>query len=419
MFSRSKKPRSIVKLRQRAFYLLFACLLTVGMGQSLFFIILPPIARNLGLSETQVSLIFTLSAILWSIFSPFWGRKSDQIGRKPIILAGLLGFAVSTALFPIIIMQGLDGSWGIMTIFASMIMARMLFGFLGSGSVPATNAYIADRTKRKDRVSKLAAVGASFEIGRAVGPPIAGFLILFGAFVAFWSIAGLAFLAAVAVVFFLTERTPPQRDKKHTKVHLTDKRIVPFLIIGVALSFCHNLLQQTLTFYVMDSFAMKSIYEATQYAAGGFAMMAMATIFVQLAILQRFSLSVRTLLIWGAIICFASMTLVAFSSNYAILLVALALAGAGFGLLRAAITAGASLAVSLKEQGGAAGFVGGTGAAGVVFVPVFATPLYQINPSWPYMLGSAIMLIILLYIFLNSRFSSGKQQTSGSQSPDS
>ena len=62
--------------RRRGMILLFICLMALGMGQSLFFAIFPPVARDLGLNEVQVSAIFTLSAVLWVIMSPFWGRRS-------------------------------------------------------------------------------------------------------------------------------------------------------------------------------------------------------------------------------------------------------------------------------------------------------------------------------------------------------
>lgn len=82
--------------RKRAFVILFMCLLAVGMGQTLVFAVLPPITRKLGMGEFETTMIYSLSALLWVMTSAFWGRRSDVMGRKPVILIGLLGFAVST-----------------------------------------------------------------------------------------------------------------------------------------------------------------------------------------------------------------------------------------------------------------------------------------------------------------------------------
>ena len=59
-------------------------LFTVGLGQSFVFVIVPPLARDLGLSEVQISLVFAFSAIAWALTSASWGRASDKYGRRNI-----------------------------------------------------------------------------------------------------------------------------------------------------------------------------------------------------------------------------------------------------------------------------------------------------------------------------------------------
>ena len=79
----------------REFALLFACLVSVGMGQSMLFSVLPPAARGIGLTPFQVSTIFATSASLWVFVSPAWGRRSDVAGRRRVMMIGLLGYALS------------------------------------------------------------------------------------------------------------------------------------------------------------------------------------------------------------------------------------------------------------------------------------------------------------------------------------
>ena len=67
-------------------------LFTVGLGQSFVFVIVPPLARELGLSEVQTSSIFALSAIGWALTSAAWGRASDKYGRRnPCLRIGRSG----------------------------------------------------------------------------------------------------------------------------------------------------------------------------------------------------------------------------------------------------------------------------------------------------------------------------------------
>ena len=70
-------------------------LFTVGLGQSFVFVLVPPLARDLGLSEIQTSSIFAISAVAWALTSAFWGRTSDKYGRRNIAILGLLGYSIS------------------------------------------------------------------------------------------------------------------------------------------------------------------------------------------------------------------------------------------------------------------------------------------------------------------------------------
>ena len=84
--------------RKLGFRILFLAMFAIGTGQTLFIAVLPPYARGLGLSEVQVGFIFSLSALGWMVMSPFWGKKSDIIGRKTIIILGLVVYALATIL---------------------------------------------------------------------------------------------------------------------------------------------------------------------------------------------------------------------------------------------------------------------------------------------------------------------------------
>ena len=70
-------------------------LFTVGLGQSFVFVIVPPLARELGLSEVQTSLVFAFSAIAWALTSAAWGRASDKNVSLNIASLVLLAFSAS------------------------------------------------------------------------------------------------------------------------------------------------------------------------------------------------------------------------------------------------------------------------------------------------------------------------------------
>ena len=382
--------------RQRGFTLLFICLISVGMGQSLFLVLLPPEARDMGLTEVQVSAIFTLSAVLWIVMSPIWGRLSDVWGRKPIILIGLLGFCISTGGFGILLMLGQRGIFPLMAIYAMMIFTRGLFGMFGSGTPTAAQAYVADRTTREERTSGVAAIGAAFGMGTILGPGFAAALVGFHLLAPFFVLSVFAFGCVVALLFYLPERRRRHnRGNDKIKMKITDKRIRPFLFMGVAVSTIQAAVMQVATFFVIDTLYMDKL-DAVQIVGIGMMGMAMATLFAQLVIIPRANASVRSLLTYGILVNAVGIALLLLPMTQGLFVFGLTLQGLGMGLMRPAVAAGGSLAVTPKEQGAVAGFNSSTAAVGIIFVPIFVMPLYLIIPTAPFWLALVLTLMMLV-----------------------
>ena len=385
------------KERIRGMGLLFVCLMTLGMGHSLFFAIFPPLARALGLSEVQASAIFTLSAVLWVLMSPFWGRRSDVWGRKPVILLGLVGFGVSTGGLAILLVIGQQGWLPLMTLYVLMILIRSIFGLFGSGSPSAAQAYIADRTTREERTSGVAAIGAAFGMGTIIGPGFAAALAAVHLLAPFFAVAVFAICGAIAIALFLPERQKPAASRSDTpRLKMTDKRIRLFLFLGVAASTIGAAVMQVAAFFVMDTMQLSG-QETAQVVGVGMMGMAMATLFAQLVIIPRSNASVRALLVMGILInMFGIALLLIPMMNTGLFTVSLTLQGLGSGLMRPAVAAGGSLAVEPEEQGAVAGFNSSTAAVGFIFVPVVLMPLYLYSPTAPFWVAFIITGLMLL-----------------------
>ncbi|MBL4863950.1 MAG: MFS transporter [Rhodobiaceae bacterium] len=387
--------------RKRAFGILFVCLLSLGMGQSLFFAVLPPIARELGMTEFETTMIFSLSAFLWILTSAFWGSRSDLVGRKPIMLMGLIGFGVSTVGFAAVVMVGMWGWVSLGLMFPLLISVRAIFGIFGSGTMPAAQAYVADRTTRKERASGVASIGAAFGMGTVVGPGFAAALATLHILAPFFAVSVLAFGGAFFIWLLLPERTTPrqklaEKRKQRQRLKITDPRVLPWLTLGVVLSFGQSITMQLISFYFMSTFQVEGD-EAIQLVSVGLMAMAMATLFAQMVLIQRFDLSVQFLLRVGAMVMIVSFALLVVANSYGLFVSALALAGVGFGMLRPGLMAGASLSVSPHDQGAIAGLIGSTAATGHILNPFIAIPLYYyVAPQAPFILAMGLMVVILL-----------------------
>ena len=382
--------------RKRAFAILFVSLMCMGAGQSVMFAILPSLARQLGLTEFEASLPFVVSATIWVFSSGFWGEKSDRLGRKPIILMGLAAFGVSFGLFAGVASLGIARILPVFVAYPLMIAARSLYGLFGSGTSPAAQAYIVDRTTREERTQGVAGIGAAFGLGTTIGPGIGSALVVFGLFAPFYFTALVALASAAAIWFFLPERSAPRMklERRQHTLHWHDRRVWPFILFGVGISTVGAIPIQTVGYLFIDVLHFSPDI-APQYTGIGLVASSIAGLFAQLVIVQIFKMSARSLIYWGSAIALLSNLLFAVGHQFGPLVFALVLSGLGFGMVRPGYAAAASLAVDPHEQGAVAGLTGATSGAGFIFGPLIATGLYRIAPPAPYILAAVLMLMLI------------------------
>jgi DHA1 family multidrug resistance protein-like MFS transporter len=151
---------------------LFFCLFLVMIGFGITLPVFPFYAERLaraggasqGVAAVHVGLLTGVYALMQFLFAPLWGRWSDRIGRKPLVLIGIAGFAVAQALF------GLANSLWL------FYGARLIGGILSSARFPAVTAYVADVTTEDERSRGMAWEGTAVSLGVVFGPALGGLL---------------------------------------------------------------------------------------------------------------------------------------------------------------------------------------------------------------------------------------------------
>lgn len=389
---------------KRAFRLLWCTLLCMGMGQSLVFSTLPPIARSLGMTPMQISLIFGSSALCWVFMAPRWGRKSDTWGRKPAMLIGFAGFAISMFTLPSVVYLGSISLLPIAWIWPLMIVSRVIFGIFGSANMPAATAWIADRSPRFERAKRIAAIGAAFGVGSMIGPGFGSLLSVFGMLTPFYVVTILAVLGASAIQLYLPEETKPGDHSGSEAVRpalkVSDPRVLPFIILAVMAGLAHATQVQSAALYFQDTLHL-GLMETQQYVGVGLMATAMMAMFSQLVLVQKFNPSPRTMIHSGLIFTALGYLFYIFADTFILLVFSMMLTGLGQGLFRPGTNAGASLSVSRREQGSVAGIMGGVGAAGHIFVPFISMNLYVIKPEYPYILTLILLVVVIVYAAKN------------------
>ena len=392
--------KSLEKL-PNTIWVLAAGLLCVGAGQSIVFITIPPIARDLGLNEIQIGSIFATSALAWMILSPIWGSLSDSIGRKKIVIVGLSGFAISLILFSFTISLGQSGLLTGTFLFLLLVSARLLNGIFGSATRPSSGGWVADISSIEARSRAFARLDSGFSMGRILGPAVAGLLLLISYTAPFFFFAMGAF---IVIIFVSLQKTPPliSQEKTIKKLTLFDSRVWPFLIISAGFGISNAALVQTSSFFFQDVITPSS-ENYIALASIGFMLSALGVLNGQLLIADRLQTSPGSLVKLGVILNFFSLLGYAYSTTLVEVYICLFFYGLGGGMLGPGISSSLSLSVGKEYQGVAGGFLGMVIPIGHVISPLISMPLYMLNPSFPYLLGASLMFFAAIFIFFNKR----------------
>src|SRR5947209_9024212 len=162
--------------------------------------LLPLYASRFHASAATVGAMFASFSVAQLIFAPLWGRVSDRVGRKPVLILSLLGTAAGTLL------TGLAGS------LALLFVGRIVDGASGA-SVSVAHAAVADVAPPRERARLFGLLGAAFGVGFVAGPTIGGIAALVGPRVPFFVAAAIAGVNALVAI-----RRLPETNRRHAAV---------------------------------------------------------------------------------------------------------------------------------------------------------------------------------------------------------
>ena len=183
---------------------LFATVLLDLIGFGIIIPILPFMAPTLGASNFDIAMLIAVYSLCGALIGPFWGRLSDRIGRKPVLLICLAGAALSYVLLAFASTLAL--------LYASRILAGLM-----AGNFAVASAMVADISAPDKRARNMGLLGAAFGLGLVIGPAMGGVLAgedgryLLVGLVA----AGLSLAAMLAGAVMVKESLSPAQRKQH------------------------------------------------------------------------------------------------------------------------------------------------------------------------------------------------------------
>jgi DHA1 family tetracycline resistance protein-like MFS transporter len=393
--------------RRRAGLLpVFLVVLVDLIGFGIVLPLLPFYARNLGASAFQIGWLFSIYSIAQMAASPLWGRWSDQVGRRPVMLISTFGASCAYLVF------------AFSHSFEWLFISRLAAGLAG-GNIAAAQAYAADVTGPEDRAKGMGVIGAAFGIGFAVGPALS--VLLLQPFWGEWTqsrpyllpglfAAGMSALSFIFVAWKLPESLDPSRRASPDTVPRTGSAaiwtadfwkewsgrgaakgsVLPLLwTASWALAFAQSSLYGAFPLFCQVRYGLDA-----RGIGGLYVMMGVVAVLIQggaiRVLTKRFQ--EKNLFFTGAVCLAASLILMPLMGSFG-----------GFAAMMAVMTLGASLCLptlaSLVSKAAPEGATGealgrsqGMSGLGRAVGPSWGGWLYDLAPSLPFTLTGLVLL---------------------------
>jgi DHA1 family tetracycline resistance protein-like MFS transporter len=355
--------------------------LTVFIDLMGFGIVVPVLAfsaREYGVDGMTLGLILGSFSLMQFLFSPLWGRLSDRVGRRPVLMASLFGSVLGFLTFAF--------AANVAMLFAS----RILCG-IAAASIATAQAYVADSTDEAGRAKGMATISLAFGLGLVLGPPLGGILSNAGVAMHLPSTlvpgAAAATLSAIALVlafFALPESNPPVAKPgsgKASPIDMESWRIffdVPGLrLAGVALAVLMCTLASIAPILVLvgrDRFALSA--REIGYLFG---LIGIVVVVLQVAAVDRISRRIGDVgtAIAGASCLMLGLLMIPLTTDTRMLVAATCLMGVGQGLCNPTLNSYISKRSPPSHRGGVLGVSSSLTALARVIGPALAGFAYD------------------------------------------
>lgn len=363
-------------------------LVTIFIGFGIIIPVLPQLVADVSpnAAEWHTGLMLSVYSLMSFLLSPVWGGLSERIGRRPVIMAGVLGFAVSFLLF------GLSGDrlW-------LMYASRVLGGAFSGAVVSCLVAYVADMTTEQERTRGMAVVGMSIGMGFTFGPIFGGLLSHISRYAPFFAAALLSFLTFLAAWLKLTESLPADKraaasgEKRPSRWTAFRGPLKSLYVLAFFVTFSLAILEGTLQLYGMARFQATPLKVGYMFFFCGLVGALVQGGFVRRRIRQ--GQEGRYIAI-GLIISAAGFFLLLTARSWGIAAVYLCVFGVGNSLIKPCVTSLITQKTTVG-QGLASGLSSSMDSLGRIVGPLLGSALLAVSDPLPFIVSGALSLAAL------------------------
>jgi DHA1 family tetracycline resistance protein-like MFS transporter len=377
-----------------ALFVLFGVVFINLVGFGIVIPLLPFYGQTLDAPPWQVALMFSAYSLGQFVAEPFWGRLSDRIGRKPVLMITILANAVGYLALAFV-----PNIW--------LAIAVRLFTGLGAGNVSTAQGYVADVTPPELRAGRMGLIGAAFGLGFIFGPAIGGLLTrpdlgALGYQLPLFTASGLCGLAAIGVAVLLRESRikadaaaprPPFLDGVHDAV--ANPVVSRALLVTLIYTAGFSGMESTFGFWTEARYGWTAREVGLCFMAVGIvSVICQGLVAGRLA--RRFGEA--RVLAAGCLIFGIGLTGQVLASRLLpdaqyLVPIIMGVGASGMALTMPNISALISRSVDPDRQGAMLGLNMATSSIARIFGPVVAGAIFsQIGHDWPFLIGAVLTL---------------------------
>lgn len=383
----------------------FLCVFIYLLGFGIIIPLIPILARQFGASAFETGLLMSIYSIMQFMFAPWWGRLSDRIGRRPVLMISMFFEGLCYIFF------------AFSNSFLLLFLARALSGFFGA-SISTASAVISDVTPKENRSKGMALIGVAFGLGFVFGPALGGLLAsqaqlyspdpliphrVVGLFVTLLCWGNFAFMWKKLKE---THKLRPADVEPVSTTHrqkwlslwtnLRKPTLGILLLISFSVSFAMSSMEATLILYMNDIFGW-----GLKQVSWGFAYIGIIMIFSQGYLVRKIlPIYGERKIIPVAILVFGlSLGLIGFSTT--VMMVAVAMTGLALaqGMVNPATLGSISVLTSVDNQGEIMGVNQSLASLGRILGPLLGGLLYDyVSLESPFFFSAMIAAIGLLLV---------------------
>jgi DHA1 family tetracycline resistance protein-like MFS transporter len=364
------------------------------LGFGIIIPLLPFYAESFGASAFTIGLLGTVFSLMQFLVAPFCGRWSDKIGRRPIILAGLLASALAY------VALALANS-------LALIFAARIIGGIAGGNIPTAQAYIADITTHENRAKGMGLIGAAFGLGFIIGPALGGVLTRFGHATPMWCAAALCLANFTAALFLLPESRHGDRERVSLSRFDLLRRardhsgLIPLLLVFFLVSTAFSGFEATFALFTERRFGFDA--ERIGYV---FAFIGVVLAIVNGVLVGRLvpRLGERRLIPMAIGLIGLALLLLPTAHSVPMLFAVCGVMALGMGFNNPSMTSAVSRLSDPAEQGGMLGLAQSLAALGRIVGPAWGGFLFdRMGITMPYVSAAIVMAFALLLAVVGVR----------------